>query len=325
MWVHSPTSTLRPSRGSRHDAAGPSAKGRARQSTTRGRSGLRIALAASVPPDAGGHLFAQGPPARAARSPTGREKGGREEGRKGGGGRTGTAPHAFAKNLVKTECANISFDSGKTRRARITHAFPTTTARIGFARSRSFLSHDMFRTRDQNPEKSEADSYGDANMLPLSTDEPIAGGGRPLTLRGQLISNGKKEMHTETHTLSCAPNRAKRPKTGGFRPRRMPPKQPRKADGHSAVRCTDQPFWQARCGVRPNVRPARRASLGDKVPAGLSETVSGGHKLELEQSDNIAVASGMDMQGEQVAYLTGDLNAELWPEIHQFVCCCSSI
>ncbi len=86
-----------PSRGSRHDAAGPSAKGRARQSTTRGRSGLRIALAASVPPDAGGHLFAQGPPARAARSPTGREKGGRKE----RGGRTGTAPHAFAKKSRK--------------------------------------------------------------------------------------------------------------------------------------------------------------------------------------------------------------------------------
>lgn len=97
MWVHSPTSTLRPSRGSRHDAAGPSAKGRARQSTTRGRSGLRIALAASVPPDAGGHLFAQGPPARAARSPTGREKGGRKE----RGGRTGTVPHAFAKKSRK--------------------------------------------------------------------------------------------------------------------------------------------------------------------------------------------------------------------------------
>ena len=61
------------------------------------------------------------------------------------------------------------------------------------------------------------------------------------------------------------------------------------------------------------------------VPAGLSETVSGGPGHELEQSDDIAVASGMDMQGEQVAYLTGDLNAELWPEIHQFICCCSSI
>lgn len=197
MWVHSPTSTLRPSRGSRHDAAGPSAKGRARQSTTRGRSGLRIALAASVPPDAGGHLFAQGPPARAARSPTGREKGGRKE----RGGRTGTAPHAFAKNLVKTECANISFDSGKTRRARITHAFPTTTARIGFARSRSFLSHDMFRTRDQNPEKSEADSYGDANMLPLSTDEPIAGGGVPSLFAGSSYRTEKRKC-IRKHTLS---------------------------------------------------------------------------------------------------------------------------
>lgn len=37
--------------------------------------------------------------------------------------------------------------------------------------------------------------------------------------------------------------------------------------------------------------------------------------------DDIAAASGMPMQGEEVAYLTGDLNAELWPEIHQFICC----
>ena len=123
----------------------------------------------------------------------------------GGGGRTGTAPHAFAKNLVKTECANISFDSGKTRRARITHAFPTTTARIGFARSRSFLSHDMFRTRDQNPEKSEADSYGDANMLPLSTDEPIAeGGASPHSSRAAHIERKKGNTYGNTHSLVCA-------------------------------------------------------------------------------------------------------------------------
>lgn len=130
-----------------------------------------------------------------------RPEGKREGGRKGGGGRTGTAPHAFAKNLVKTECANISFDSGKTRRARITHAFPTTTARIGFARSRSFLSHDMFRTRDQNPEKSEADSYGDANMLPLSTDEPIAeGGGVPSLFAGSSYRTEKRKyIRKHTH------------------------------------------------------------------------------------------------------------------------------
>lgn len=36
--------------------------------------------------------------------------------------------------------------------------------------------------------------------------------------------------------------------------------------------------------------------------------------------DDIAADSGMPMQGEEVAYLTGDLNAELWPEIHQFIC-----
>lgn len=128
MWVHSPTSTLRPSRGSRHDAAGPSAKGRARRSTTRGRSGLRIALAASVPPDAGGHLFAQGPPARAARSPTGREKGGRKE----GGGRPDRNRSAcirkksrkdrmrkhivrFRKNKTRKNHTRIPDDDGKNR------------------------------------------------------------------------------------------------------------------------------------------------------------------------------------------------------------------
>lgn len=323
MWVHSPTSTLRPSRGSRHDAAGPSAKGRARQSTTRGRSGLRIALAASVPPDAGGHLFAQGPPARAARSPTGREKGGRKE----GGGRPDRNRSAcirkksrkdrmrkhivrFRKNKTRKNHTRIPDDDGKNRLCE-KPVFPVAR----------HVPHPGSKPREIGGGFVWRRKY--AAAIDRRTD--CRGGGRPLTLRGQLISNGKKEIHTETHTLSCAPNRAKRPKTGGFRPRRMPPKQPRKADGHSAVRCTDHPFWQARCGVRPNVRPARRASLGDKVPAGLSETVSGGHKLELEQSDNIAVASGMDMQGEQVAYLTGDLNAELWPEIHQFVCCCSSI
>ena len=322
MWVHSPTSTLRPSRGSRHDAAGPSAKGRARPPPRGGRAGWGSPLAASVPPDAGGHLFAQGPPARAARSPTGREKGGRKE----RGGRTGTAPHAFAKKSRKNRMRKHYRSIPEKRDAQESHTHSRRRRQESALREaglsyRTTCSAPGIKTPRNRRRIRMATQiccrYRPTNRLPR--------GGRPLTLRGQLISNGKKEMHTETHTLSCAPNRAKRPKTGGFRPRRMPPKQPRKADGHSAVRCTDQPFWQARCGVRPNVRPARRASLGDKVPAGLSETVSGGHKLELEQSDNIAVASGMDMQGEQVAYLTGDLNAELWPEIHQFVCCCSSI
>ena len=37
--------------------------------------------------------------------------------------------------------------------------------------------------------------------------------------------------------------------------------------------------------------------------------------------DDIAVASAMPMQGEEVAYLTGQLNTMLWKDIHQFICC----
>ena len=254
-----------------------------------------------------------------------RPAGKREGGRKGAGGPEPLRMHS-QKNPVKTECANIIVRFRKNETRKNHTRIPDDDGKNRLCEKPVFpiarhVPHPGSKPREIGGGFVWRRKY--AAAIDRRTD--CRGGGRPLTLRGQLISNGKKEMHTETHTLSCAPNRAKRPKTGGFRPRRMPPKQPRKADGHSAVRCTDQPFWQARCGVRPNVRPARRASLGDKVPAGLSETVSGGHKLELEQSDNIAVASGMDMQGEQVAYLTGDLNAELWPEIHQFVCCCSSI
>ena len=37
--------------------------------------------------------------------------------------------------------------------------------------------------------------------------------------------------------------------------------------------------------------------------------------------DDIAVASAMPMQGEEVAYLTGQINTMLWKDIHQFICC----
>ncbi len=38
--------------------------------------------------------------------------------------------------------------------------------------------------------------------------------------------------------------------------------------------------------------------------------------------DDIAEASAMPMQGEEVAYLTGDVNTLLWEDIHEFICCC---
>ena len=324
MWVHSPTSTLRPSRGSRHDAAGPSAKGRARQSTTRGRSGLRIALAASVPPDAGGHLFAQGPPARAARSPTGREKGGRKE----GGGRPDRNRSAcirkksrkdrmrkhivrFRKNKTRKNHTRIPDDDGKNRLCE-KPVFPVAR----------HVPHPGSKPREIGGGFVWRRKY--AAAIDRRTD--CRGGGVPSLFAGSSYRTEKRKyIRKHTHLRVRRIGQNDRKPGDSAPPRRMPPKQPRTADGHSAVRCTDHPFWQARCGVRPNVRPARRASLGDKVPAGLSETVSGGPGHELEQSDDIAVASGMDMQGEQVAYLTGDLNAELWPEIHQFICCCSSI
>ena len=37
--------------------------------------------------------------------------------------------------------------------------------------------------------------------------------------------------------------------------------------------------------------------------------------------DDIDVESAMQMQGEEVAYLTGQLNTMLWKDIHQFICC----
>ena len=39
--------------------------------------------------------------------------------------------------------------------------------------------------------------------------------------------------------------------------------------------------------------------------------------------DDIAETFGLDMGGEQVAYLTGDLNSLLWKDIHEVICCCN--
>ena len=37
--------------------------------------------------------------------------------------------------------------------------------------------------------------------------------------------------------------------------------------------------------------------------------------------DDIAERFGLDMGGEEVAYLTGDINSVLWDDIHKFICC----
>lgn len=37
--------------------------------------------------------------------------------------------------------------------------------------------------------------------------------------------------------------------------------------------------------------------------------------------DDIAKTIGLEIAGEDVAYLTGDINTELWPDIHKFICC----
>ena len=37
--------------------------------------------------------------------------------------------------------------------------------------------------------------------------------------------------------------------------------------------------------------------------------------------DDIAMACRLQMAGEEVAYLTGDINSELWDDIHRFTCC----
>ena len=37
--------------------------------------------------------------------------------------------------------------------------------------------------------------------------------------------------------------------------------------------------------------------------------------------DDIAETFGLNMGGEEVAYLTGDMNSTLWKDIHKFICC----
>lgn len=37
--------------------------------------------------------------------------------------------------------------------------------------------------------------------------------------------------------------------------------------------------------------------------------------------DDMADAYGLNTGGEEVAYLTGDLNSTLWKDVHRFVCC----
>lgn len=37
--------------------------------------------------------------------------------------------------------------------------------------------------------------------------------------------------------------------------------------------------------------------------------------------DDIAETFGLNMGGEEVAYLTGDMNSILWKDIHKFICC----
>lgn len=37
--------------------------------------------------------------------------------------------------------------------------------------------------------------------------------------------------------------------------------------------------------------------------------------------DDIAQTCGLEMAGEDVAYLTGDVNSALWEDIHYFTCC----
>ena len=44
------------------------------------------------------------------------------------------------------------------------------------------------------------------------------------------------------------------------------------------------------------------------------------HELK-HLTDHIAAAEGLEIGGEDVAYLTGNLNSLLWEYIHPFVCC----
>ena len=37
--------------------------------------------------------------------------------------------------------------------------------------------------------------------------------------------------------------------------------------------------------------------------------------------DDVALTLGLPMAGEEVAYLTGEINQALWEDVHQFTCC----
>lgn len=37
--------------------------------------------------------------------------------------------------------------------------------------------------------------------------------------------------------------------------------------------------------------------------------------------DDVSQTCGLEMAGEDVAYLTGDINTALWKDIHEFICC----
>lgn len=39
--------------------------------------------------------------------------------------------------------------------------------------------------------------------------------------------------------------------------------------------------------------------------------------------DDVAMTVNVDLSGEKVAYLTGDINLYLWDDIHEFLCCCN--
>ena len=39
--------------------------------------------------------------------------------------------------------------------------------------------------------------------------------------------------------------------------------------------------------------------------------------------DDVAMTVNVDLSGEKVAYLTGDINLYLWEDIHEFLCCCN--
>lgn len=83
--------------------------------------------------------------------------------------------------------------------------------------------------------------------------------------------------------------------------------------------------YALRHGYRVHVleQEATQHRHGDRLHSSHAEFLNSFEHELRHLVDDIAETFGLDMGGEQVAYLTGDLNSLLWKDIHEFMCCCN--